>query len=185
DGLPHIVGHSMGGLAAMAVATSNPQAIASLIVVDIAPVQRTDGLLKILDALMGLDLESVNSRADADKALSEKIRDPGDRRFLLQNLKRSSTGGFAWRCNLPELRRYAAEEKSELPPRAVYKGPTLVIAGGRSEYRVWEQEAILKTHFPAMILEILEDAGHWVHIDTPDRFVERLREWVSAHSAKA
>ena len=182
---PHLVGHSMGGLAAIAVSTSDAAAIASLVVVDIAPVRRTEGLLKILDALMELDLKSINTRGDANRALSEKIPDSGVRQFLLQNLKRNTGGEFAWRCNLPELRRFVAEETFELPERAVYEGPTLVIAGGRSEYKVWEHEKLLRAHFPAMILEIFEDAAHWVHMDAPGRLVQRLREWVGAHESKA
>lgn len=182
---PHLVGHSMGGFAAMAVSTTDAAAIGSLIVVDIAPVRRTEGLRKILDALMELDLKSIHTRTDADRALSEKIPDAGVRQFLLQNLKRNTAGEFSWRCNLPELRRFLAEETFELPPRAVYEGPTLVIAGGRSEYKVWEHEELLRAYFPAMVLEIFEDAGHWVHMDAPGRFVKRLREWVAAHASGA
>ncbi|MCI0481566.1 MAG: alpha/beta fold hydrolase [Candidatus Dadabacteria bacterium] len=185
DEPPHLVGHSMGGLAAMAVSTSDTAAIASLTVVDIAPVRRTEGLRKILDALMELDLKSINTRADADRALSEKIYNPDVRQFLLQNLRRNTAGEFEWRCNLPELQRFVAEETFELPPRAVYEGPTLVITGGRSEYKVWEHEKLLRAHFPAMILDIFEDAAHWVHMDAPDRFVKRLREWLDAHASKA
>ena len=182
---PHLVGHSMGGVAAMAVSATDAAAIASLTVVDIAPVRRTEGLRKILDALLELDLKSINSRTDADMALSEKIPDAGVRQFLLQNLKQNTAGEFSWRCNLPELRRFLAEETFELPAEAVYEGPTLLIAGGRSEYKVWEHEKSLRAHFPAMILEIFEDAGHWVHMDEPDRLVHRLREWVSVHASSA
>ncbi|MFI5322509.1 MAG: alpha/beta fold hydrolase [Thermodesulfobacteriota bacterium] len=182
DEAPHLIGHSMGGLVAMAVATSNEAAIASLILVDIAPAGRTQGLLKILDTLMDLNLKSVSTRTLANKILSEKIPDPGVRQFLLQNLKRQDTGELAWSCNLPELRRFVSEESFELSPRAVYEGPTLVLAGGRSEYRVWEHETLLKAHFPAMTLEIIEDASHWVHMDAPERFVSRIREWLSAHA---
>ncbi|HKQ32470.1 MAG TPA: alpha/beta hydrolase, partial [Thermodesulfobacteriota bacterium] len=88
-----------------------------------------------------------------------------------------------WRCNLLELHRFVSEETFVLPSQAVYEGPTLVIAGGGSEYKVWEHEKLFRTHFPAMILEIFEDAGHWVHMDAPDRFVKRLREWVGSHSS--
>ncbi len=183
DGPPHLVGHSMGGLAAMAVATSDRAAISSLVVVDIVPGRRAEGLRKILDALMELDLKSINTRTDADRALSEKILNPAVRQFLLQNLRRNDVEEFYWRCNLPELHRFAAEETSELPPRAAYEGPTLVIAGGRSEYKVWEHEELLRAHFPAMVLQIFEDAGHWVHMDRPGRFVKQLREWVDAHAS--
>jgi pimeloyl-ACP methyl ester carboxylesterase len=183
DGPSHLVGHSMGGLTAMAVSTSDAAAVASLIVVDIVPARRPEGLRKILDALMKLDLKSINNRGDADRALSDKILNPGIRQFLLQNLRRNSTGEFVWRCNLPELYRFVTEETFELPADAVYEGPTLVIAGGRSEYKVWEHEELFRTHFPAMILEVFEDAGHWVHMDAPDRFVHRLREWLGLQAS--
>ncbi len=185
DERPHLVGHSMGGLAAMAVATSDAAAIASLVAVDIVPARRAEGLRKILDTLMGLDLKSISTRTDADRALSERIPDHGVRQFLLQNLRRNTDGEFVWRCNLSELRRYVAEEDFELPGRAVYEGPTLVIAGGISEYKVWEHEKLLRAHFPAVTLDVFEDAGHWVHMDAPDRFVHRLREWLDAHASKA
>jgi esterase len=185
EGPPHLVGHSMGGLAAMAVATSDAAAISSLVVVDIVPGRRAEGLRIILDALMELDLKSIKSRTDADRVLSEKILNPAVRQFLLQNLRRNDAVEFYWRCNLPELHRFAAEETSEIPPRAVYEGPALVIAGGRSEYRVWEHEELLRAHFPALTLEVFENAGHWVHMDEPGRLVKRLREWANANTSKA
>jgi esterase len=182
DEAPHLIGHSMGGLAAMAVATSDERAIASLIVVDIAPLDRRDDFQKILETLMELNLNSINSRTDADKALSEKIPDQGVRQFLLQNLRRKDSGELVWRSNLPELRRFVAEENFELLEGATYEGPTLVLAGGRSEYRVWEQESLLRAHFPVMTFEIIKDAAHWVHMDAPERFLRRIREWLSAHA---
>lgn len=183
DEPPHLVGHSMGGLAAMSVSTSDAAEIASLVVVDIVPGQRSEGPRKILDALMELDLKSINTREEADKALSEKILNPAVRQFLLQNLRRDTDGKFFWRCNLPELRRFVAEETFDLPAEAVYEGQALVIAGGMSEYKVWEHEKSLRAHLPAMTLEVFEDAGHWVHMDEPERFVKRLREWLDVHAS--
>ena len=178
---PHLIGHSMGGQTAMAVATSGEAAIASLTVVDAAPVRFKGNLLKMLDALMELKLESISSRAEADKAVSQGIPDLRIRQFLLQNLKRADDGKLVWRCNFSELRRYVAEESFSLPEHAVYEGPTLVLAGGRSEYRIWEYEALYKTHFPAMNLEIIEGAGHWLHADAPEVFLRRVREFISSH----
>jgi len=181
DEPPHLIGHSMGGQTAMAVATSENAAIASLTLVDAAPVRLKGNLLKILDALKGLKLGSISSRADADKAVSREIPDRRIRQFLLQNLKRADDGKLIWRCNLCELRRYVAEESFSLPEYAVYEGPTLVLAGGRSEYRVWEYKALYKTHFPAMNLEIIEGAGHWLHADAPEAFLRRVREFIGSH----
>jgi esterase len=179
DEPPHLIGHSMGAQAAMAVAASDETKIASLTVVDAAPVRLKGNLQNVLNILSKLELKSISSRAQANKAISSNIPDPGVRLFLLQNLKRKDTGELYWRCNLPELRRYVEEESFSLPEEAVYEGPTLVIAGGRSEYRVWEHEALLKAHFPAMTLEIIEEAGHWVHADAPERFLQLVREFIS------
>ena len=145
------------------------------------PVRLGKGILRILDALTELNLESISSRTDADNALSVNISDPGVRQFLLQNLERKDTGEFTWRCNLPELRRFVAEDTFDLARQGVYEGPTLVIAGGKSEYRVWEHETLLRAHFPAMTLEIVEDAGHWVHVDATVRFLQLIRDWLSTH----
>lgn len=180
---PHLIGHSMGGATAMAVATSDDAPLASLIVVDATPVPRSvEWILKILDAMIELNLDSISSRADANLALSEKIPDPGVRQFVLQNLESKDTSDLAWGCNIPELRRFVAENSFELRERAVYEGPTLVLAGGKSEYRVWEYEKLFKAHFPAMTLEIIEDAGHWVQVDAQEVFVQRIREWLSLHA---
>lgn len=179
---PHLIGHSMGGQAAMAVAISNEVEISSLTLVDASPVRLIGNLWKLLNSLLELDLNSINSRAQADKALSHNIPDVRVRQFLLQNLKRSDDGELLWQCNLPELKRYAAQESFSLPDGAVYDGPTLVLAGGRSEYRVWEHEAVYKAHFPAMHLEIIEEAGHWVHADAPEFFVNRVREFIRSHA---
>ena len=178
----HLIGHSMGGQSAMAVAASKNTQVASLILVDAAAVRLKGSLFKLLDALMDIDLKSITSRADADKAVSNKITDVRVRQFLLQNLKQNENGEFSWQCNLPELRRYAAEETFSLPEGAVYEGPTLVLAGGRSEYRVWEQEDEYKSHFPNMSLEIVEDAGHWLHADASEVFLKMVREFITSHS---
>lgn len=164
----------------MAVATSEGTQIASLTLVDAAAVRLKGSLFKLLDALMEIDLNSITSRADAEKAVSNKITDLRVRQFLLQNLKQNDEGEFNWQCNLPELRRYAAEETFSLPDEAVFEGPTLVLAGGQSEYRVWEQEDIYKTHFPNMTLEIVRDAGHWLHADASEIFLRRVKDFIGS-----
>ncbi len=181
DEAPHLIGHSMGGVVAMAVATSHRAELASLIVVDTIPVRLGEGILKIIDALKDLDLESISSRAEADCALSEKIPHPVVRRFVLQNLERKDAGDFMWRCNLPELRRFVTEDFFDLKQHGMYEGLTLVIAGGKSEYRLWEHEQLLRAHFPSMTLEIVEGAGHWIHADAPTRFLKLIREWINTH----
>ena len=63
-----------------------------------------------------------------------------------------------------------------------YGGPTLVLAGGQSEYKVWEHMDIYKSHFPNMEFEIFEDSGHWLHADAAEQFTERVRSFINSNS---
>lgn len=178
---PHLIGHSMGGQVAMAVAISGLET-KSLTLVDSSPVRLRGGLQKILEALCSLDVSSAASRTEADDALSSGIPDKRIRQFLLQNLRRNDNGTLEWQCNLPELMRYVSEETFSMPEGSVYEGPTLVLAGGKSEYRVWEHEEAFRAHFPNMELEIFEDSGHWLHADAPEPFTERVRSFINSNS---
>src|SRR5436190_21660078 len=73
---PIVLGHSMGGKAAMNLAVKYPDRLRNLIVVDIVPKQYPVHHDAILDGLKAIPLAALASRADADKALSEFVPDP-------------------------------------------------------------------------------------------------------------
>ena len=85
DGSAVLLGHSMGGKASMAAALIRPEAIATLIVVDIAPVVYGHSHANYIGLLQALDLDKITRRGEADAILAEDIPDPGLRQFLLQN----------------------------------------------------------------------------------------------------
>ena len=91
-----LVGHSMGGKVAMALALEHPDLVERLCVVDIAPIDyaSTSEFSRYVAAMQGMDLAAITTRDDAERALSEAAPDPGVRAFLLQNLRRDGSG---WR----------------------------------------------------------------------------------------
>ena len=98
-----LVGHSMGGKIAMALALRHPEQVERLCVVDVAPVAYASGreFVGYVHAMRGLDLAVLATRADADAALADAVPNPVVRGFLLQNLRRSPDGqGWAWQPNL-------------------------------------------------------------------------------------
>jgi len=184
DALSHrqiaLVGHSMGGMVAMKLATEHPERVPSLVVADMGPAVQLQRLSPLFEALNTLEVSKLQSRADADRQLAEYVSDHGIRQFLLQNLKRNQAGAFAWRCNLGELTRFIRKAHGNfLPPEAVFAGPTLFIGGGRSEHAIGGQRELISRHFPGYELAILPDAGHWLHFDAPEQFTTMVSDFLS------
>ena len=71
-----VLGHSMGGKAAMTLALSNPELLAGLIVADIAPVAHTHSHLNYIKAMQAVELARVSRRSDADPMLASVIPEP-------------------------------------------------------------------------------------------------------------
>ena len=69
----HLLGHSMGGKVAMRFTADNPQAVAKLVIVDIAPKAYPPAHRPLLAALTALELASFQTYGDIDRALEEKI----------------------------------------------------------------------------------------------------------------
>ena len=118
----------MGGKAAMQAALMQPDAVARLIVADIAPVPYPPHLRPTAEAMAALPLAAGMTRAEADAALAEAVPDAGMRAFLLQNLQLGAAP--AWRIGLAEIiAAFADIEAWDVPDDARYTGPTLFIAG--------------------------------------------------------
>ena len=172
-----VVGHSMGGKTAMALALRHPGLVRGLVVLDIAPDHSSHGygFNRLLGALQAVDLASIETRADADAALAESVREPGVRSFLLQNLHRAPGGGWRWLANLDLLER-SLPLISGWPAgvRGTYEGPVLWVRGGDSGYVTDEHVPTMKALFPRTRLVTIKNAGHWLHADQPEAVSQAL-----------
>jgi pimeloyl-ACP methyl ester carboxylesterase len=177
-----LVGHSMGGKAAMVLALRHPELVDRLCVVDISPVDYTQAgeFRGYIDAMQSLDLTALAGRADAEAALAPAVPNPTVRGFLLQNLRRDGDG-WRWQANLDVLGRDLAVlggwPEEELAGTAPYAGPTLWIAGANSPYVTEEYVAAMERWFPRVRRVTVKEAGHWVHSEQPEVFLEVLRRF--------
>jgi pimeloyl-ACP methyl ester carboxylesterase len=192
-----LVGHSMGGKVAMQLALRRPELLRALVVVDIAPVSypptggRTDDpdeeaspFAAYIDAMRAMDLDALTTRDDADEALRAAVPSRMVRSFLLQSLVREgsgSGGGWRWRLNLDLLDRDLGELRGfpEPPQGASFDGPVLWIAGANSTYVLDEDRPHMDALFPATRLVRIKNAGHWVHSEQPEVFLETLRRFLA------
>ena len=164
----HIMGHSMGGKAAMQFALQFPDFVDRLIVVDIHPGANKGGHELIFDAMLSLNLDSLKSRKEADQLLAEKITDFGIRQFLLKNLSRDKeSGSYRWKMNLKVLHEHYAAILAAVASEDTFDGPALFIKGGESDYIREDHWGEVLYPFPNAALQTISGAGHWVHADAP------------------
>jgi pimeloyl-ACP methyl ester carboxylesterase len=187
DGPVHLVGHSMGGKAVMALALRHPELVERLVVVDISPrtaVAATDVFVHLLGTMLEMDLDSYRTRSDAEAAMAEKIPDERIRGFLLQNLRRDR-GRFTWQPNVAMLLRDLEvigsfpDPMVEEDPERTYDGPVLWIGGADSDYILDADVPRMRQLFPKAVRVTIREAGHWVHADRPDAFVDAVRHFLT------
>lgn len=183
-----LVGHSMGGKVAMLVALHHPELVERLVVVDVAPVAYDHAVEfeGYITAMQAIDLETLERRSDADDALREAVRSPMVRGFLLQSLRREADG-WSWLLNLELLGRdldlITDWPEDRLAGVAAYDGPVLWVGGQRSRYVRPEYAAAMDRWFPRNRRVTVKDAGHWVHSEQPEVFLEVLRRFLAQRQA--
>ncbi|WP_026972444.1 alpha/beta fold hydrolase [Aliagarivorans marinus] len=168
-----IVGHSMGGKVAMALALIAPERVKALVVADIAPVAYQHSHQAVFDGLHAVPLADISSRRDAEQYMAQHVQEPGVRQFLLKSLSKEPEG-WRWLFRLDELRRcYPQIIGWQVEGR--YEGPCLFIKGARSDYIEAKYQPQVAQIFPHASLKIIEQTGHWLHAEKPDIF-NRLTE---------
>jgi esterase len=161
-----VLGHSMGGKAAMVLALTRPDLVRKLVVADIAPVAYGHTQLDKIEAMRRVDLDRVASRQEAAEMM--RLKDPALAAFFLQSL---DLAGKRWRLNLDAL---AANMPSILgfpEVSGVFEGPVLFLTGARSDYVLPEHRARIRALFPQARFAKIPDAGHWLHAEKPREFV--------------
>jgi pimeloyl-ACP methyl ester carboxylesterase len=164
-----LIGHSMGGKAAMVAALAGDW-VERLVVVDIAPVDYAAPTAE-LDAMRSLDLAAITRRSEADRVMAADIPDAAERAFLLQNLV-FDDGKPHWRLNLTGIER-GMPDILGFPdlPSAVYRGPALFLSGAESGYLRPEHQSAICELFPAAQFAPIAGASHWVHAEQPEAFL--------------
>ena len=173
-----LIGHSMGGKSAMALDKLYQGLVSKLIVVDIAPVTYPPNFKHYLKFLLSLDLGSFKSKSEVDSALSEYFKEIGFRSFLIQNLKLDDKKGYYWRVNLNSLIKNANDISGFPIIRGVSNTDTLFLYGDLSEYRVADHINIIKGNFSLSEFAPVAEAGHWVHVEQPKKFLEIVTKFL-------
>lgn len=171
-----ILGHSLGGKIAMAMALSQMPGLTAVLVEDIVPRTYPPEHLALMDAMAGVDLGRLASRTQASTALETEIPNAAVRGFLLKNLVREGDA-WRWRIDLDLLREhYDSLRGWDIP--GVSPLPCLLVSGSRSVYVQTADPPLLQAQFPRMEHVRIEGATHWVHADKPQEFVAAITRYL-------
>ena len=162
-----VLGHSMGGKAAMVLALNHGDLVNRLIVADIAPVGYGHTQAHLIDAMRSVNAIGFESRKHADKRLAEVIDTPGVRAFLLQSIDIKEQ---RWKLNLDVLEREMPNIIGFPDVSGKFDGPTLFLSGADSDYMKPAYRPVIKSLFPAARFAKIPGAGHWLHAEKPREF---------------
>lgn len=181
-GRADVMGHSMGGKAAMVLALTEPALVRRLVVADIAPAGYGHSQTPLIRAMRDLDLQGLATRAEADRRLAETVEDRGVRAFLLQSLDLRAVPP-RWRLNLDVLEAEMDRIIGWPGVEGRFDGHTLFLSGGASDYVRTEHRPLIRSLFPQARFARIPGAGHWLHAEKPREFAETLRAFLDASGA--
>jgi len=190
-----LLGHSMGGKTAALFAYSNPHLLKGLVVADIIPFpisgsSHLDTELismhrRIMSGLLSLNIESAKSRDDLDAALSVSVSNRMVRQFLLKSVKRNEDGSFVWMLNIEVLSQHMEKLMAPSLPQSVDKPiavKTQLIKGEKSSYMSSEGMQEVDRYFSNYRLDVIGNAGHWLHAENPKGFIDALSSFLESLS---
>ena len=189
-----LVGHSVGGKVAKAVALLAPHRVDSLVVLDIAPVAYTTAdahwkaVVDILHTMKAVKVNNDtsssssrqkhhapnNSKRQVEMLLQPQIPDPALRAFLLTNWDASRND---WKIPVPQICD-ALDQLADFDLDGRFEGDCFLIHGGQSRFVRHLYIDRIAQLFPNHLLTTIKGAGHWVHAEAPEDTTALLKRFL-------
>ncbi|EFP02838.1 hypothetical protein GCK72_001636 [Caenorhabditis remanei] len=179
----NLLGHSMGGKIVMRMAIDSKWSdrIEKLIVEDVSPKGYSRRHVEFRELIK--TMRKVNLRRTRKEILTDletAIPDLSMRQFILTNLQPSSKNKdeMEWKVNMNTIDSHVEELLGYTLPVGSYRGPTLFLHGAKSGYVPDSHKPDIKFLFPQVQFDAIPDAGHWVHADKPQLFIESVYKFL-------
>ncbi|MEM6660216.1 MAG: alpha/beta fold hydrolase [Pseudomonadota bacterium] len=172
-----ILGHSMGGKAAMALALQHGHLLRKLVVADIAPVPYSHSQIQFIEAMRAVDFARVSRRSDAEHQLADQGVERALQSFFTQSL---DIPNKRWLLNLDVLADQMPNIMSFPDLPGTWAGPALFLSGGNSDYVLPEHRTVIRRYFPNAHFAKIPGTGHWLHAEKPREFEAAVRVFLNA-----
>jgi pimeloyl-ACP methyl ester carboxylesterase len=172
-----LVGFSMGGYVARDIARLAPERVRALVLIATSTRPDTPALQKRKGAI-GNAAPSIAfsglSRTAVATSLHPKDR---DNEALIERVRAMGTrlGGEVFR------RQSMLERPGDLHRLNEIRCPTLVVAASHDQLRSMEEARELQAGIPGATLELIEDSGHMIPIEAPERLAEVIVPWLARY----
>ena len=176
-GRADVMGHSMGGKAAMVLALRHGALLRKLVIADIAPVAYQHSQIQFIEAMRAVDLSCVARRSEAEEQLAAQGVDKALQSFFTQSL---DVAAKKWRLNLDLLAEEMPKILSFPAIEGAWNGPSLFLSGANSDYVLPEHRPTIRALFPQARFAKIPGAGHWLHAEKPREFEAAVRTFLNA-----
>jgi len=171
-----VLGHSMGGKAAMALSILKPSLVEKLVIADIAPVSYFHDNTQYIRAMKNVKLDKLATRADAIIQLAESVPEPELRSFFAQSIDLKNK---RWKLNLDVLESEMEKIISFPQLSGKFEKVSLFLSGALSNYLQITHRPTIKKLFPKAKFAKIPNAGHWLHAEKPREFEAAVRTFLS------
>ena len=171
-----VLGHSMGGKAAMVLSILESKLVEKLIIADIAPVSYSHDNTQYIRAMKKVQLDRLATRSDAIIQLAESVQEPELRSFFAQSIDLKNK---RWKLNLDVLESEMEKIISFPQLSGKFEKVSLFLSGALSNYLQITHRPTIKKLFPKAKFAKIPNAGHWLHAEKPHEFEAAVRTFLS------
>uniref|UniRef100_A0A7E4UPR4 sn-1-specific diacylglycerol lipase ABHD11 n=1 Tax=Panagrellus redivivus TaxID=6233 RepID=A0A7E4UPR4_PANRE len=178
----HLLGHSMGGKAAclLALDPNHARHLKSVIVEDISPVSASRNIhfRHYIHNMKKVNLKQPRRKVGED--LAHIVTNPSVRAFLLTNLVPvgDHKEEFRWKMNLDAIENHVEDVMRFTINEGNFLGPSMFIYGEESGYLQREDFKAIRRLFPTVRFQEISKAGHWLHAEKPEPFMDAVVDFI-------
>ena len=174
-----ILGHSMGGKVVFSFLEHYENYLDKTIIADILPVEYKNSYDNIFQSLKSINPRTLTKRIEFEEHLKNYFDDELFISFLSKNLTRDENGNFKFKFNLITLSEKFDEVLKALKPSRIIDKEINLIYGAKSDYITESKLNDSLQYFSNIKLSVIENAGHWLHYEKQDEFINHCKKIIS------
>ena len=174
-----ILGHSMGGKVVFSFLENHENYLDKTIIADILPVEYKNSYDNIFQSLKSINPRTLTKRIEFEEHLKNYFDDELFISFLSKNLTRDENGNFKFKFNLITLSEKFDEVLKALKPSRIIDKEINLIYGAKSDYITDSKLNDALQYFSNIKLSVIENAGHWLHYEKQDDFINHCKKIIS------